>query len=123
MDKEELINRISSLIQNQIELQKGYLDLLEESFAFIKYQNITRESQIERLLDEVLNMFQTEEVRELYTRICLYYHAINRETAKDYANIYLELYEDDSILKKIEEIEMEMKSYGKSKSIFHKRNK
>ena len=123
MDKEELINSISSLIQNQIEFQKGYLDLLEESFAFIKYRNITRESQIERLLDEVLNMFQTEEVRDLYTRICSYYHTINREAARDYANIYLELYEDDSILKKIEEIEMEMNSYGKSKSLFHKRNK
>ena len=37
--------------------------------------------------------------------------------------MYLGIYEDDSVLRKIEEIEMEMKSYGKSKSLFHKRNK
>ena len=104
-------------------MQKPYLKLLEEGFEFIKYRNITRKSQIEKLLDDIFNMFQTNETLDLYTRVCLYYHAIDKEAARDYANFYAELYEDDTVLNEINKIEERMKNYGKSKSLFHERNK
>lgn len=111
MDIEDIVSTASILIEEQ----KKYLDIWEEYFEFIKYRNITRVSEIEHLLDSILSMFQTNETLDLYTRVCLYYHAIDKEGSRNYANFYLEMYDDDRVIKEINKIDKErkMKKYGK----------
>ena len=113
MDKREKV--FIEKIKEFMEMQDDYLEMMEEAFEFIRYRNITRASEIERLLDTVLGMIQTDETNDLYTRICLYYHAIDREAAMDYAQFYLEMYDDDSVIRKIieEERRRKMRKYGK----------
>ena len=109
MDTDEIVNAIKEIIDSQ----KGYLNILEEYFMFIKYRNITRISEIEHLLDNVLSMFQTDETIDLYIRICKYYHAIDRDGANDYAQFYLEFYDDDSVIRELRKMEKEIKKYEK----------
>jgi len=111
MDIDDIVSAASILMEEQ----KKYFGIWEEYFEFIKYRNITRVSEIEHLLDSILSMFQTTETLNLYTRVCLYYHAIDKDGAMDYANFYLEMYDDDSVIKEINKIERErkMKKYGK----------
>lgn len=103
-------------IKEFMEVQDDCVERLEESFEFIRYRNITRRSEIERLLDKVLSMMPTDKTVDLYTRICLYYHSIDKEAAMDYAQYYLEMYDDDSVIRKIIDVEenmRRMKKYGK----------
>ena len=113
MDKREKV--FIEKIKEFMEMQDDYLEMMEEAFEFIRYRNITRSSEIERLLDMVLGMIQTDKTNDLYTRICKYYHAIDREAAMDYAQFYLEMYDDDSVIRKIieEERRRKMRKYGK----------
>ena len=69
-DKIELPIELLEEIKKIITLQKPYLDLLEDNFAFIKYRNISRISEIESLLDKIFSMIQTSETLDLYTRVC-----------------------------------------------------
>ena len=109
MNNEELVNSISDYMQ----MQDRYLEYLEEYFEFIKYRNITRVSEIEHLLDTVLSMVQTDKTKDLYIRICKYYHAIDREGASDYAKFYFEMYEDDTVVKEINDLEKRVRGYGR----------
>ena len=112
MSKEEdIIDEISVFLEEQ----KGYLERLKLSFEYIKYRNITRRSEIEGLLDAVLSIIQTDDDVKLYTDICLYYHAIDKEAAKAYAKYYLEMYEDDTVIKEIEKVENNINKYKKEK--------
>lgn len=90
-DKEKIIMNVKEVIDSP----SGYLNYLEEPFEFIRYRNITRKSERERLLDTVLEMIPTVDIVDLYMRICSYYHAINRDATMDYAQYYLEMYDDD----------------------------
>ncbi len=109
MDREKIVIAAREIIEGQ----NGYLNYLEEYFEFIRYRNITRRSEIERLLDTVLGMIQTDETMDLYTRICLYYHAIDRESAMDYAQYYLEMYNEDNVIREVMKTEREIKKYAK----------
>ena len=90
-------------------IQDDYLEIIEESFEFIRSRNITEKSEIERLLNIVLSMMQTDKTIDLYTRICLYYHAIDKESAMDYAQYYLDMYNDDSVIREIINVEKQIK--------------
>lgn len=107
--KEKIVMAARELIEGQ----KGYLNYLEEYFDFISNRDTTRKSEIEDLLDIVLNMFQTNETLDLYIRICSYYHAIDRENAMEYAQFYLDMYYDDRVIREIRKIEKEIKVYAK----------
>ncbi len=96
-----------------IEGQKNCLNYLEESFEYIRYRNITRVSEIEYLLDSILSMFQTNETLDLYIRVCSYYHAFDKEGAMEYAQFYLDMYNDDRVIREIRKIEKEIKVYAK----------
>ena len=100
-------------IREYLKVQNDYLNYLEEHFEFIRYRNITKISEIEHLLDIVLGMFQTSETMDLYTRICLYYHAIDRQGAMEYAQFYLEMYNDDRVIREVMKIERLIKRYEK----------
>ena len=112
-EEKEMLDEIVNVVDGLIERQKPYLEYLEECFEFIKYRNITRVNQIERLLDDIFNMFQTNETLDLYTRVCLYYHTIDKVAARDYAKFYLDLYEDDTVLNEINKVEGRIKKYGR----------
>lgn len=101
MENEELINKIAEEFEGFKELQDFNLMQLEQCFEVIKYRNITKSSVIEHLLDQLLSMIQTNKTRDLYSRICIYYHAINMEAAMEYAQYYLDFYNDDTVIKKI----------------------
>ncbi len=111
MDDE--IDEIVRIAKNIIDSQKPYLEYLEEEFEFIKYRNITRIKQIEILLDNIFNMFQTNEVKDLYIRVCKYYHAIDKEASRDYARLYAEVYEDDIVVNEINSLDERIKKYGR----------
>lgn len=111
MDKREKV--FIEKIKEFMEMQDDYLEMMEEAFEFIRYRNITRSSEIERLLDMVLGMIQTDKTNDLYTRICKYYHAIDRDGANDYAQFYLEFYDDDSVIRELRKMEKEIKKYEK----------
>lgn len=113
MENKELINKIVEEFEGFKELQDFNLMRLEQYFEVIKYRNIIRKSVIEKLLDEVLSMIQTDKTKDLYTRVCLYYHAIDKQDAMEYAQFYLEMYNDDSIIKKIREEEIKVKKRKK----------
>lgn len=109
MENKELKNKIAEEYRGLKELQDWYLMQLEQYFNVIKYRNITGKSVIEHLLDEVLSMMPTDDTENLYIRACLYYHAIDRQAAMEYAQFYLEMYNDDTVIKKIREEEIKMK--------------
>ena len=118
MEDNMYLEEITKLAEELIESQRPYLESLKETFEFIKYRNITRESQIERLLDDILSLLQTKETLDLYIRVCEYYFSINREAAIEYAKIYLDMYEDDTVLNKIRKLDVNIKS----KSLFYQRD-
>ena len=111
MDDE--IDEIVRIAKDIIDSQKPYLEYLEEEFEFIKYRNITRERQIEQLLDNVLSLLPTNGTLDLYIRICKYYHAINKEASRDYARFYAEIYEDDTVVNEINKLDERIKKYGR----------
>ncbi len=111
MDKRE--KAFIEKIKEFMEVQDDYLNYLEEYFDFIRYRNITRNSEIEHLLDIVLGMIPTDKTVDLYTRICLYYHAIDRQCAMEYAQFYLEMYNDDTVIREVMKTEREIKKYAK----------
>ena len=113
MENKELINKIVEEFEGLKELQDWYLMKLEQFFAVIKYRNITRSSVLEHLLDEILSMMATDETIDLYSRVCLYYHAIDKQAAMEYAQYYVDFYDDDTVIRKIREEELKIKKYSK----------
>ena len=105
--------KIAMAARELIEGQKDDLHYLEESFEFIRYRNITKVSEILLLLDRILNMFQTNKTLDLYIRVCSYYHAFDKEGAMEYAQFYLDMYNDDRVIREIRKIEKEIKVYAK----------
>lgn len=111
MDKRE--TTFIGKIKDFMEVQNDCFEMMEEYFEFIRYRNITKKGDIERLLDTILGMSQTNKTTDLYTRVCLYYHAIDKEAAMDYAQYYLEMYNDDTVFRKVIDTEKQLKLYIK----------
>lgn len=81
------------------------LELFEKNFEIIKSKDVIDCNEIVHLLNQMLDMEQTIESKNLYLRICLYYRTIDKEMAMEYAQFYLDTYNDGSVILKIKENE------------------
>ena len=100
MGKNEFVNKNRGVNKKSISLE-----LFEKNFEIIKSKDVIDCNEIVHLLNQMLDMEQTIESKNLYLRICLYYRAIDKEMAMEYAQFYLDTYNDDSVILKIKENE------------------
>ena len=96
-----------------INLEELSLRMLEKAFGIMKSEGITNTSQIVCMLNQMLDMEQTDQVRSLYIEMCLYYRTIDKEMAMEYAQFYLDTYNDESVILAIKENEKKGKKLTK----------
>lgn len=100
MRKNEFVNKNRGVDKKSISLE-----LFEKNFEIIKSKDVIDCNEIVHLLNQMLDMEQTDQVRSLYTEMCLYYRTIDKEMAMEYAQFYLDTYNDGSVILKIKENE------------------
>ena len=95
------LESITKMIENLIKLQNKVLIYLEKDINnFIKLK-IKNDILAERLFEQLLNLFQTDRVFNLYKKLGVYYYNINPKLVEDYFEIYKEFYlDDEKIIKK-----------------------
>ncbi len=86
--------------QELFDMCKSIIDLNEQRYAIIKDEieniiknNITDNMQIERKLDEMLDIllfYETEDSLLTFRKLCKYYFGINPQATVDYINYYRE---------------------------------
>lgn len=88
------IEEIKAMILQIVDLQKESICRIKKEIQFM-IQNREKDSRkIEFLLDQLLDLIQTDEVSFLFQQLCTYYETISLEGSKDYQKIYQQLYEE-----------------------------
>lgn len=94
-------NKLKECINKLIFMQEDIVFFLEEEIDEIIEKNIIDDKRVEDIFERLLNLFQTDEVFNLYKKLGRYYYYINKELVIEYCNLYKELYlDEDKILKK-----------------------
>lgn len=89
-------DEIIKSINNVLSLQDDYLKSIEKDINLIISNKIIDDSRVEKLLDNLLNLLQTDKVLYLFKKICKYYYYINPVLIIEYCYIYNNLYLDDN---------------------------
>lgn len=94
------INEISKSI---VELNKQKYVMIKDEIDVIIRNNIKNERNIERVLDEmldILSFYKTEETLLTFKKLCRYYFNINPQATVDYINIYRKYNEQEECYEK-----------------------
>ena len=89
MEKQELYNMCKSII----DLNKQRYVIIKDEIEDIIKNNISDNTQIERKLDEMLDIllfYETDDSLLTFRKLCKYYFNINPQTTVDYINYYKE---------------------------------
>ena len=101
---EEFIDGIKGLAEQMNQLTKlahvQYSPVVED---LIK-RRCTDENEIEHLLDWILDFAYEEKMLLLFKKVCRYYYPINPKATEDYINFYREMWDEDSLPNKNEEL-------------------
>ena len=98
MEYDDIKNTINKILL----MQENIVIFIKDEIDNIIENNIIDDKRIEKLFDQLINLFQTEEVFNLFKKLSNYYYKINKQLVRDYCNFYKDLYLEDSlkILKK-----------------------
>ena len=89
MVDEELLDMMKTVI----DLSKQRYEIAKDEIEYIIKNNIKDEKQIERQLDEMLDIlfvYETDETLLTFRRLCRHYFDINPQATADYINFYKE---------------------------------
>ena len=89
MEKQELYDICKSII----DLNKQRYAIIKEEIENIIKHNISDNMQIERKLDEmldILSFYETDDTLLTFRKLCKYYFDINPQATVDYINYYRE---------------------------------
>lgn len=89
MDNKEL----HYLIKSVIDLNKKRYLIIKDEIDYIINNNIKNENQIERKLDEmldILSFYENDDTLLTFRKLCKYYFNINPRATVDYINFYRE---------------------------------
>ena len=90
---DELINKLKEPVKNIYKMQKDKLKKLKKIVNYVIKNNYSDESDIEHLLDTLLDVTYIlgDEVKNTYYNLLNYYKTINEEASMDYEKFYLEI--------------------------------
>ena len=96
------LDNIKNAIKDILLMQENLLLFIEEDIDEIIENNIIDDKRVEELFEQLLNLFQTDDILNLFKKLGNYYYKINKELVIYYYNFYQEMYldEDKKILKK-----------------------
>ena len=110
MDKEE-----NEKYEELLEGIKGLADQMNQltELAYVQYAPVvedlikrrcTDENEIEHLLDWILDFAYEEKMLLLFKKVCRYYYPINPQATAEHINYYREMWDEDSLPNKNEEL-------------------
>ena len=98
---DELISRVNPMIKELMLTQEQYLESLELEISNIIRNSITNPDVIDCVLEQLLNLIQTDSVYYLYQKLCRYYYFIDKTRTLEYVKLYFDLYPEEKPKKKI----------------------
>lgn len=87
---------IKNIINQTINDQEILVINLKIKINYIIDNKIINDQLLEGILEQLLNLFQTDEVFKLFTKLCKYYYKYNQDLINDYIAIYNDMYLDDN---------------------------
>ncbi|MBQ8891656.1 MAG: hypothetical protein IJ068_02195 [Bacilli bacterium] len=100
--KDELKD-IKKMIDELLVLQDNYLAIIRYDIDYIISNEVVDDDKVAGIFDELLSLLQTDEVLNLYKKLCRYYYFVNSELVVEYVDFYKEMYIDASIDSKVKE--------------------
>ena len=88
---------IELLINKVLDLQYVVILDIRNKIEYVINNQIKDDKIIENILEDLLNLFQTDETLSLYKKLCRYYYEINPHLVIDYVYLYKEMYLDDEV--------------------------
>lgn len=88
------------LIKSVIDLNKKRYFIIKDEIDYIINNNINNENQIERKLDEmldILSFYENDDTLLTYRKLCKYYFNINPRATVDYINFYKEQNDPEAV--------------------------
>lgn len=100
MEEEKINELISGLIEPLKKLQQLQLERLkieEEHIKIIMKNRIQSESEIEKVLDKLLDLayWYGEEIEETYYSLLNYFKNINQQSSEEYEKYYIDIIMED----------------------------
>ena len=96
------LDDIKCLIDNINSLQQIAIKEIESKINYIIDNKIVDDNLVEKIFEELLNLLQTDEVTNLYKKLCFYYYNINTYLVNDYIEYYKDMYLDPDDYKILE---------------------
>ena len=90
------IDDLKNEIDNIISIQKIIVLDISKKIDYIILNKIVNDNYIEKIFDELLNLFPTDDIIKLYKRLAIYYYKFNSELVCDYISYYNEMYLEDN---------------------------
>ena len=90
-----MMNEIKAIAVQLQQLQQQAYIVYEPLVANLIAQQVKDNSQIEHLLDGILDFCGDSQMLQLYKKLCRYYWDINPQATADYINFYKEMWDSE----------------------------